>query len=318
MMNIYPQKPKLIEPEIRTNWGRNILSIILFVFTFTLLFSNEIGLIIGLVIVLFVRELGHFLAMKYYKYEKIRLLFIPLMGAFVHGKKERYSQKECLMVVVLGFLPGVVLGFLLMFFSQYVNSVLWFQMGLMFFVLNIVNLVPLDPLDGGQLFKLIVSKTHEKWMLYFTLFFSILIICVGFGFSSYVITLFGFLMGFRVRNLQKVFHLHRIFSDSSILFHTTYQDLPDKHFWKIKEILLEQRPSIMQYIQQMPESEQNAVIANQVNAMLITPVKKDTSLFILAIIILLWILSSISPFVLWLSIDLNWVHYVVRQMPFFV
>jgi len=315
-MDVYPKKPELVEQEVRTNWGLTVFSLLMFIFIFMMLFSNEIDLIIGVVIALFIRELGHFLAMRLYKYEKIRVLFIPLMGAFVHGQKKNYSQKESLMIVLFGFLPGLVVGFMLILFSQNINSVACFQMGMLFFLLNIVNLVPLDPLDGGQLFKLIVLKTHEKWMLYLTLFFSVLIIFIGFYFSSYVMTLFGFLMGFRVHSLQKTYYIHRNFNSESIPFRTTYKELSDKHFWQLKEIILENRPSLREYIQRVQASEQDMLLATQINACLVTPVKEDTSIFTIIFIVLVWLLSLVSPILLWWSLDMNWVHYVVKQIQF--
>jgi len=59
-----------------------------------------VDFILPLIIVLLIHEMGHFLLMKLFKYDNVRMLFIPLMGAFVQGNKEEYSQKQSLWVVI--------------------------------------------------------------------------------------------------------------------------------------------------------------------------------------------------------------------------
>lgn len=311
--DFYPQKPELIERESKTNWAATAFSIVLFILVFMFLFSNEINFILTLVIVLLIHETGHFLMMKLYGYKNVRMLFVPLMGAFVHGRKDTYSQKESLLVIGAGPFPGLIIGFLLMLFSQQMNSTLMFQSGLLFFVLNIINLAPLDPLDGGQLFKLIVSKSHEKFLMIFSLISSLLIIGAGFLLNSFLLMLFGFFMGFRVRALQKNLHLHQEMQEEEIPFRTTYKELSNKDFWKIKNIILEKTPTLKKYIQYADTEEVDMLMASQVNSVLITPVKHDAGIFLKTSTVLLWLLSLVSPFILYFLLDLNWVQYAVSN-----
>jgi len=314
--NPYPEKPELQENQRQTNWGATIFSIVLFMLVFMFLFSNELLFIIGLILALCLHEFGHFIMMKRFHYSYIRLLFIPLMGAFVQGKKEEYSQRESLFVVGAGPFPGLIVGFLLMLFSQQINSVVCFQMGMLFFLLNIINLVPLDPLDGGQLLKLIFRKKHEQFLLIFTLLASLSIIGIGFYFDSYLLTLFGFLMGFRVRALQKTHYLHRQLSDENIPFFTTYKQLSDKDYWKIKQIILDNRSGLKEYSMQHSSAQTDLFIASQVNAILITPTKKDASFLLICSLVIFWLICLVSPFLLWYLLDLNWVHYAVNNWNF--
>lgn len=311
--DFHPKKPELIEREAKTNWAATAFSIVLFVLVFMFLFSNEINFILALVIVLLIHELGHFIMMRLYGYRNVRMLFVPLMGAFVHGKKDTYSQKESLFVVGAGPFPGLILGFLLMVFSQQFNSTYMFQTGMLFFVLNIINLVPLDPLDGGQLFKLIVSTNHEKFLMIFSFASSLLIIGIGFLLNSYLLMIFGFFMGFRVRALQKNYYLHQEMKEEDIPFITTYKELSNKDYWKIKQIILEKTPALEKYIEYADPEEVDMLMASQVNSVLITPVKPDANLFLKITTVILWTASLISPFILWLLLDLNWVHYALNS-----
>ena len=90
--DIYPSKPHIEKVKIESNWGLTAFSLVLFVGVFLLLFKYEINFVLFLILVLFIHEMGHFTFMKLFNYENVRMLFIPLMGAFVQGSKEKYSQ----------------------------------------------------------------------------------------------------------------------------------------------------------------------------------------------------------------------------------
>ncbi|MCO5259981.1 MAG: site-2 protease family protein [Crocinitomicaceae bacterium] len=311
--DLYPQKPELVEKENKTNWAATVFSIVLFILVFLFLFSNEINFILSLVLVLIIHELGHFSMMKLFRYKNVKMFFIPLMGAFVHGKKDEYSQKEGLLVVSAGPFPGIIIGFVLMLISQHWNSPFTFQFGALFFILNIINLVPLDPLDGGLLFKLLVSKNQERFLMIFSFISSLLIIGAGFMFNSFLMMLFGFFMGFRVRALQKNVQLHKELKDENIHYNTTYKALSNKDFWRIKQIIVENTPTLKKYIEYAEQEEADSLLASQVNSILITPVKQDANWFQKTAVVLLWIAALASPFLFYYLIDLNWVQYAVSN-----
>lgn len=98
--DFYPQKPELIESQTKGGLGRTVFTLLLFVSTF-LFVPEEYAGFVGLIItVVLVHELGHFLMMKFNGYKDVRMLFIPFLGALVHGKKDTYSQKQSLLVVL--------------------------------------------------------------------------------------------------------------------------------------------------------------------------------------------------------------------------
>jgi hypothetical protein len=312
-LNFYSQKPELNEStNIKSNWISIIISVILFTLIFMFIFSNQVNFILDLVIVLLIHEIGHFIMMKLFKYKNVRMLFIPMMGAFVQGKKESYSQKESLLIAGAGPFPGLIIGFLLILFSQQFNSTDMFLGGLLFFILNFINLAPLEPLDGGQLLKLFFNNNHEKFIVIFTFVSSIFIIIIGFVLNNFLIIIFGFLMGFKVHSLQKKYQLHKEMKNEDISFVTSYKDLSNKDFWKIKQIILENTPVLKKYFElNNDQEEKNIIIAQQVNSLLITPIKKDASFILKIITILLWIFSLFSPLILYFLIDLNWVQYAI-------
>ena len=185
--DFYPQKPELIEHKPKSSISVTIFSLVLFVMAFLLIFRDEINFVIYLVVVLFIHEAGHFIMMKVFKYKDVRMLFVPLMGAFVQGKKNNYSQKQSFLVTIMGPLPGLIIGAVLMWYGNVVHSYWMVQLSALFLLLNLINLLPLDPLDGGQLFKLYVRKNFEMFLMIFALVSSLLIIGLGWLLNSYII-----------------------------------------------------------------------------------------------------------------------------------
>lgn len=302
----YPQKPDLIEKESRGSMSSTIFSMVLFVMVFLFVFADSMQFVVLLLIVLVIHELGHFLMMKFFNYKNVRMLFIPLMGAFVNGTKSEYSQKQSFFVIAAGPMPGIFIGSVLMLLSQSFHSSAMFNIGLVFNILNLMNLIPLDPLDGGQLFKLLLRKNHELLLLVFAFISSLVIIALGWFIDSYLLILFGFFMGFRVRSLQKRFQMHKDCLDEEVNFRTTYKKLTNREFSKIKSIVLEHTPALAKYIEIADSSEVEALLASQVNSVLVTPTIKDTSLLFRIGIVLCWILCFLSPFILYYFIDLTW------------
>ena len=75
-------------------------------------------------------------------------------------------------------------------------------------ILNMINLLPLDPLDGGQLFSLL-SSMIMIFLMIFSLVSSLVLIAAGFFADSWPLMLFGFLMSFRVRSIQKKYLIRK-------------------------------------------------------------------------------------------------------------
>jgi Zn-dependent protease len=307
----YPQKPELVEHKPRGSAGLTVLSLVLFAMTFLWFFGvEEFNFLIFLISVLVFHELGHFLMMKLFKYENVRMLFIPLMGAFVQGKKRNYSQKQSFLVILAGPIPGILLGSILLWYSNAYHVAWMLQLSLLFLVLNLLNLLPLDPLDGGQLFKLFAKRNHEYFLMVFAFISSLLIIAAGFFMNEfgYLLIIFGFLMGFRVRSLQKQYHMHRELQKDDVNYAKSYRHLTNREFARIKQVVLEHTPQLKKYMDQISEDQSDPLIASQVNSVLVTPLNNDASPFFKAGVLLLWILSFLIPVLMYFTLDLVWIR----------
>ncbi|MEY3845460.1 MAG: hypothetical protein RL293_1882 [Bacteroidota bacterium] len=305
--DLYPQKPLIEKVKIESNWGLTFFSLVLFVGTFLFLFKDQIRFVLFLILVLFIHEMGHFVFMKLFKYENVRMLFIPLMGAFVQGSKEKYSQKESFYVISAGPFPGIWIGSALLVFASVYQQEWMLELSFLFLFLNVINLFPIDPLDGGQLFKLYVNKKRDLFLMMFALFSSMLMIFVGWMIDSYIILAFGFLMGFKVRGFQRSHHLRKILDEKQIPYESTYDELSNEHYAKIKEVLIEETPALKKYLD-LSEENNEEFMASHVNSALLAPVMKDAGMGLKVIFVCLWLLSLSFPVYLLASdvLDFGW------------
>ncbi len=303
--SLYPDKPILVKEEVKNNWGLTAFSLVLFILSFLLIFSDKLLFILFLIIVLFIHEMGHLLFMKAFKYENVRMLFIPLMGAFVQGSKPKYSQRESLLVVFFGPFPGLLFGCLTFIIACVYQNDSALTLGFIFIFLNTVNLLPLDPLDGGQLFKLLVHRQRDLFMMIFALVSSILMIVIGWIIQDYLIIAFGFIMGIRVRGMQKNHVLRSTLDDLEVNYLCTYEELSNRDYATIKNVLIERSTALKKYME-FSDEDVNPMIASQVSAILIAPIKKDASLVFKITLLIFWIISFIAPIILLFSLDFKW------------
>ena len=301
--DFYPQKPDLIEEKSKGKLSTTVFSMVLFIMTFLFLFAEEVDFIFHLIIVLLIHELGHFLLMKLFKYKNVRMLFVPLMGAFVQGNKEEYSQRQSLWVVIAGPLPGIIIGTILLILAVIVHQTWMVDLGLLFLFLNILNLIPLDPLDGGQIFRLLMKKDHDLFLLIFSFLSSLVLISFGWYLDSWVMIIFGFLMGLRVRSIQINYHFRKEMKDEDIEYTISYEKLSNRDFSKIKEILISNKPTLKFYLDELSIDESGPIIASQVNNVLVSPVHKDAGTLFKVILIMIWISIILAPFFIFIFLN---------------
>lgn len=117
--------------------------------SYALLFNWEFG--IGLVALLFIHEMGHVIALRRYGVRSTAPIFIPFLGAFI-GMKQ--LPKDATMEAVVG-LGGPVIGTLgaLAAWGLYAinGHPIFLVMAYVGILLNLFNLLPVLPLDGGRI-----------------------------------------------------------------------------------------------------------------------------------------------------------------------
>jgi stage IV sporulation protein FB len=288
---IYPPKPEWIQKEPKTSLAASIFSLILFIWAFFTFISDDFRFIGLIVLVLFVHESGHFLAMKAFGYRNLKMMFIPLLGAYVHGIKDGYSQWQRAIVLLAGPIPGILFGAGMWFYGDYSHEFWWVYAGILFVLINALNLMPIDPLDGGQLVQVLFLGSHEQVRLIFSLVSSLGMIVVGLFFENWILIGFGFLLGFRVHNLQQLHRIRRRFRAVEADYHKRYEDLTDREFFLMKQEVIAQSTPLKKLTESdmVDEEELEELIASEVNQALETPVVKDVSVWGKVVFFTVWI-----------------------------
>ena len=159
--NIFPPKPVLAEKQ-SNNLTRSIISLFIYGLLFYFLFDRNIAYIAAVLVVLLIHEFGHFFAMKLYNYQNVKLFIIPLVGAFVSGKKQSVSQKHMSIIILAGPVPGIIIGTALYIINRNYNNETLKMLSNVFIFINIFNLLPIYPLDGGRLLENLFIKNNYK------------------------------------------------------------------------------------------------------------------------------------------------------------
>jgi len=146
----------------RPSWGNAVVVLVVSVFLFLAAgaASWSPGLVLLMVPVLFFHELGHFLAMRVFKYRNVRMFFIPFFGAAVSGSHYNVPGWKKAVVSLLGPVPGIILGSILGIIGVWFNLKLLHEFASMMLILNGFNLLPLLPLDGGWVLHAILFSRH--------------------------------------------------------------------------------------------------------------------------------------------------------------
>jgi Zn-dependent protease len=135
-----------------------LFTVILFTLAFGFFFSFEFAFL--LVIVVFIHEGGHLLAMSLLGYKDLKMLFIPLFGAVAMGTAKNIPPHKKVITYFAGPVPGILLAFLILVIVRYTNAPILsgstiLTAVILLLVINYFNLVPVMPLDGGQILNTI-------------------------------------------------------------------------------------------------------------------------------------------------------------------
>ena len=290
----YPPKPD-IEEQSKTNINKSLLSLGLFILVFYFLI-DDLQVLFLIVLILFIHEMGHFIAMKVFGYNGVNMFFIPLMGAMVTGQKDRISQLQRAIIVLAGPVPGVLIGCGIIAYAQTIGHTGAAIAGFMFLLINVLNLLPLDPLDGGKLIETLFFSSNEKIKQVFLIASVVFMVVAGVFFQMYLLAFLGLYMSLRIKMVKSLSELRKKISVYKIPLIRTYDELTDKEYWTIrKEYIMSSKLNKMIDPNEYVESQFEDRIAISVRNVLITPIEKDISSAGKLFLLLLWAASLILP-----------------------
>lgn len=113
---------------------------------------------VGFVALLFIHEMGHVAALRMQGIKATAPMFIPFMGAFIGMKQmPKDAFAEAVMAYggpLLGTLGAIVCAGI----GLLTANPFWYALAMTGFLLNLFNLLPISPLDGGRIIGVISPK----------------------------------------------------------------------------------------------------------------------------------------------------------------
>jgi Zn-dependent protease len=104
----------------------------------------------GVVFLLFVHELGHYIQLKLEGIQPKALVFVPFLGAYVSSEGSGRSPETHARVALAGPILGSLAAVPLVLLWHATGNDLWRALAFFGFFINLFNLIPFGPLDGGQ------------------------------------------------------------------------------------------------------------------------------------------------------------------------
>ena len=114
---------------------------------------------VGFVLLIFCHEMGHFLAAKQRGLDVGAPTFIPFVGAWIQLKDQPMNVETEAYVAMAGPVLGTIAAMGCYYYAASAQSPLWLALAYAGLMLNLFNLIPLSPLDGGRITAIISPKT---------------------------------------------------------------------------------------------------------------------------------------------------------------
>ena len=154
---------KLLRAESPRKWWWTILcvaSIFLF-FPAMLLWYNVQGAV-AITASLVIHEAGHVIGIRLFGLRVLGVVFIPLLGALAIGELRNLASWKQAVISLLGPLPGIALaGVIFVLSGMQVPQPTWLRlMFISLLLVNLLNLIPVAPLDGWRFLSVVVSARH--------------------------------------------------------------------------------------------------------------------------------------------------------------
>ncbi len=141
-------------------YGKVLLTsgtMLLSVFTYSFIYGWPYA--VGFVLLIFAHEMGHFLAARQRGLDVGAPTFIPFVGAWIQLKAQPMDVETEAYVSMAGPVLGTVAAMGCYYAADSFDSRLLLALAYAGLMLNLFNLIPLSPLDGGRITSIISPKT---------------------------------------------------------------------------------------------------------------------------------------------------------------
>jgi len=131
--------------KVALTGGTLLLSVIAYAFVFGWWYA------VGFVLLIFVHEMGHYIAARQKGLDVGAPTFIPFVGAWIALKQQPHNAEMEAYIGLGGPLLGTLGALACYFAARETDSNLLLSLSYAGFFINLFNLIPLSPFDGGRI-----------------------------------------------------------------------------------------------------------------------------------------------------------------------
>lgn len=286
----------------RNMWIRTVVSLVLYIAAYYAFFHRDLLWILILTAAILLHEAGHYIAMKIFKYKDVHILFVPLLGAYVSGSPQKISQKQRIITLFAGPIPGTIIGiiFLLVFLST--SETRYYKLALIFILLNVFNLLPVSPLDGGQILENLFVKTGRAVQPYLLIASAICLFYIAVFLHNYLILLFVWLIVIRFRSIQRISSVRKELDAINISYNKSYEALSDSDYMTLRKTLISHFPALKGYDPEMISEDEDTLVT-YVGKILTGSMNMDLSKNEKYIVLCLWIIFIFVPVIFFIYVS---------------
>jgi Zn-dependent protease len=142
--------------KLLTTGGSMLLSVLVYGWFFGWPYA------VGFVGLLLVHELGHYLAARQRGLDVGAPTFIPFVGAWIELKAQPMNVETEAHIALAGPLAGTAAAVACYFYARAGGGPLFYALAYAGFMLNLFNLIPLAPFDGGRITAILSPRL---WLL---------------------------------------------------------------------------------------------------------------------------------------------------------
>jgi stage IV sporulation protein FB len=284
----------------KTSLSRTLISLALFIALDYWIFKSWFAVLL-LVSVIFIHEAGHFIAMKLFGYKAVNMTFVPFVGAYVSGTATNLSKKNKLIVLLAGPLPGIVIGCTLFYLYHNNYDAIYAQLATPFLLLNVFNLLPVFPLDGGQFMQTLFFNSSRVIQLLFLLLSFCILVYLFFKLNyAWPLLLIAVLVLLRMSNIYFTNKVRKKLDEEGIDYACSYTDLTDEEYWQIRNIVINESKLLSRKYSTEVQAGDEQEIIKYIENILVPAYKDDLTVANKVIFTAIWVAAFALPVVQWL------------------
>ena len=142
--------------KVALTGGTMLLSVIAYAFIFGWWYA------VGFVLLIFVHEMGHYIAARQKGLDVGAPTFIPFVGAWIALKDQPHNAETEAYIGLAGPLVGTLGALACYFAARQMDSNLLLALAYAGFFINLFNLIQLSPFDGGRVTAVLSPRV---WLL---------------------------------------------------------------------------------------------------------------------------------------------------------